>query len=419
MRQYLRNAKVGPGQQSESCTGHYGLGNRNQRGDMLVEFAERHSLKIVNTLFKKRPSRRWTWISPNSETKNEIDYILTDKPRIFTDLSIVNKFNTGSDHRMVRGKARINTKLERAKMIMRPRKINTDKLRQHQVEFEEELKKRLLESDTIQNDNLDATAESTAKLIHETALHVAGKHKKTKPDKLSATTKMLREKRRDMKRGGTARDNIEYVQICKAIRQGMKNDIKEYNEREISNAIEKNKSVKQTRRKQCLGKSQLFSIMEEDGTTIHNKDRIITRCVEFYQELYRSRIVPAQNVEPQQLFRTTVVDTLPEILPEEVEVSLKRLDRNKAPGDDNITGGMLLDGGATIVSLLTKLYNQCLQLRQVPKTWQNAVMVLLHKKGNTSDIKNYRPISLLPIIYKVFSHILLKRILNTRLSPTS
>ena len=41
------------------------------------------------------------------------------------------------------------------------------------------------------------------------------------------------------------------------------------------------------------------------------------------------------------------------------------------------------------------------------------VMVLLHKKGNMSDIKNYRPISLLPIIYKLFSHILLQQLLQT------
>ena len=40
-------------------------------------------------------------------------------------------------------------------------------------------------------------------------------------------------------------------------------------------------------------------------------------------------------------------------------------------------------------------------------------MILLQKKGNTSDIKNYRPISLLPIIYKVFSCILLQWILQT------
>ena len=40
-------------------------------------------------------------------------------------------------------------------------------------------------------------------------------------------------------------------------------------------------------------------------------------------------------------------------------------------------------------------------------------MILLHKKGNTSGIENYRPISLLPSIYKVFSCILLQWILQT------
>ena len=68
---------------------------------MLVEFAECHGLKIVNTLFKKQCNRHWTWISPNGETKNEINYILTDKHGIFSDLSVLNSINTGSDHRMV------------------------------------------------------------------------------------------------------------------------------------------------------------------------------------------------------------------------------------------------------------------------------------------------------------------------------
>ena len=73
---------------------------------MLVEFAQRHNFKIMNTFFKKRLNRRWTWISPNRETKNEIDYIMTDRPDIFLDVSVINSFNTGSDHRMIRAESK-------------------------------------------------------------------------------------------------------------------------------------------------------------------------------------------------------------------------------------------------------------------------------------------------------------------------
>ena len=47
--------------------------------------------------------------------KNEIDYIMTDRPDIFLDVSVINSLNTGSNHRMIREKAKINTKFERAK----------------------------------------------------------------------------------------------------------------------------------------------------------------------------------------------------------------------------------------------------------------------------------------------------------------
>ena len=66
-----------------------------------------------------------------------------------------------------------------------------------------------------------------------------------------------------------------------------------------------------------------------------------------------------------------------------------------------------------MIQILTDLFNTCLHHQQIPKAWKNALVVLIHKKGNTSDIKNYRPISLLPIMYKVFSNILLQRMIRT------
>ena len=98
---------------------------------------------------------------------------------------------------------------------------------------------------------------------------------------------------------------------------------------------------------------------------------------------------------------------------QEVEASIKRLKHNKALGEDSITGGILQDGGDAKVQILTDLFNTCLHHQQVPKAWKNALVVLIHKKGNTSDIKHYRPISLLPIMYKVFSNILLQRMIRT------
>ena len=88
-----------------------------------------------------------------------------------------------------------------------------------------------------------------------------------------------------MKRNGALTDNIEYSEICKAIRQKVKEDVHKH-KKHIIEAIENSKSLKQARQKQCLGKGLL---MEEDGMHIHDKDRIVKRCVEFYEELYRSR----------------------------------------------------------------------------------------------------------------------------------
>ena len=68
----------------------------------------------------------------------------------------------------------------------------------------------------------------------------------------------------------------------------MNDDICKHDEKQIIEAIEKYKSLKEARQKQSLRKSQLISTMEEDGTQIHDKDRIVMRCV-FYEELYRLR----------------------------------------------------------------------------------------------------------------------------------
>ena len=214
---------------------------------------------------------------------------MTDRPDIFLDVSVIKSLNTGSDHRIIRGKARINTKFERAKMVAQPKKVDTNKLQHYRIEFQVKIQNRFAALASIPPDDLESRGDATAKMIHEAPISIAGRYKSEKPDKLSTSTKQLREKRRQMKSNGTPTDNIEYSEICKAIRRKMKEDIHKHDEKQIIEAIENSESLKQARQKQRLEKIQLISIMEEYRTHIHDKDRIVKRCVEFYEELYRSR----------------------------------------------------------------------------------------------------------------------------------
>ena len=56
--------------------GNFALGERNNNGEELVNFAIENELSIMNTMFQKHPRRLLTWTSPDGKNKNQIDYVL-------------------------------------------------------------------------------------------------------------------------------------------------------------------------------------------------------------------------------------------------------------------------------------------------------------------------------------------------------
>ena len=52
------------------------------------------------------------------------------------------------------------------------------------------------------------------------------------------------------------------------------------------------------------------------------------------------------------------------------------------------------------------IFNDCLNEGKFPHEWKKANAVPVHKKGNKKSLKNYRPISLLPICNKIFERLI-------------
>ena len=69
------NAKVGS-QETPGVTGTFGLRVQNDAGQRLIEFFQENALVTANTLFQQHKRRLYTWTSPDSQHRNQIDYIL-------------------------------------------------------------------------------------------------------------------------------------------------------------------------------------------------------------------------------------------------------------------------------------------------------------------------------------------------------
>ncbi|XP_063539716.1 uncharacterized protein LOC134748833 [Cydia strobilella] len=77
------NAKLGKRDGEELRVGQFGVGRRNHRGHLLAGFMEKEGLYMMNSFFRKREHRKWTWVSPDGATRNEIDFIMSTKKLFF------------------------------------------------------------------------------------------------------------------------------------------------------------------------------------------------------------------------------------------------------------------------------------------------------------------------------------------------
>ena len=98
------------------------------------------------------------------------------------------------------------------------------------------------------------------------------------------------------------------------------------------------------------------------------------------------------------------------ITDEEVEAAVNKLKANKSPGIDNILNEVIKIGKDAIKGHLVNLFNRILDTGKYPTLWSFGLIVPIHKKDDRSKVENYRGITLLCALGKLFTSILNNRL---------
>ncbi|KAK6740639.1 hypothetical protein RB195_008854 [Necator americanus] len=385
------NAKVGPRRTPEELhIGTHGL-QWNDQGERLSEFIMTTKTIHGNSQFQKPFSLRWTWESPGGGYRNEIDHIIVNKRFCLTDVAVVPKFYTGSDHRLLRGRFSFTRRAEKAAKFSKrnPRTtINWDLFATLAGFWEDSAM-----------DNIDEEYDRLVKHLHDCAKKAESI--KTTKRRLSLETLELIRQRGAARAAGNQELTSELARLC---REAIKKDLKERRAEVLAEAAEAGKSIRYARRDFASRKTRMTALRNPKGTTIASRRGMEKIIYDFYSDLFDSRA----HLPPHHLREDGHV--IPAVLPSEIRHAIMSVRNRTAAGPDRIKPEHLKNLPPVLINTLARIFTRYLSECKVPKQWKTSKTVLLYKKGDPHDIGNYRPICLLSVIYKLFTRVILNRI---------
>uniref|UniRef100_A0A670HSH1 Reverse transcriptase domain-containing protein n=1 Tax=Podarcis muralis TaxID=64176 RepID=A0A670HSH1_PODMU len=170
--------------------------------------------------------------------------------------------------------------------------------------------------------------------------------------------------------------------------------------------------VKRRKEQNTINKIQI------NGEEITESKGIRRGFVDFYEQLYRNKD-RNNNRKIERYLKGKMVRKISTeqrerlnapISREEVEEVIRELKRGKAPGPDGFTSSYYKEMKDILTVPLVDVMNNTLKEKEIPSTWKEAFITIIPKQdADPTQVKNYRPISLLNTDYKIFAGILAKR----------
>lgn len=109
-----------------------------------------------------------------------------------------------------------------------------------------------------------------------------------------------------------------------------------------------------------------------------------------------------------------------EMTEDEILIAINELSRNTSPGLDGFTSEFYVHFRRLLAPELVEVYNRSFEVpNRLPTSWSKIAMKMIPKTGNLDEIKNWRPVSLCNVDYKIVMKALsnrLKQVLATIIS---
>ena len=127
-----------------------------------------------------------------------------------------------------------------------------------------------------------------------------------------------------------------------------------------------------------------------------------------FNDFFCKQCTPVANDSTFPTLLETPNETLSslEIMASDIGKIIKALKVNKAHGHDEISITMLKLCESAITEPLYLVFKNCLSSNTFPDAWKKANVIPVHKKDDKQVLKNYRPVSLLPVCGKTFENLI-------------